>query len=281
MKSVAPEKRRAFDAGNGAGDFDGGEVRTPVKRRAVDAGNGVGYFDGSEAGAVGKCRAADAGDGATYGERFQGFEIIVIAQIAPQIQGGYRAFVENAALYGQFFLTVFYYEVAQAGAPVKRGIPDASDGVAYFDGGEAVAPAKRSQSDTCYGVGDFDGREAGAPAKRGIPDANDGVAYFDGGEAVAPAKRVLSDAGDGVAYFDGGEVGIPIKRFIPDAGDGISRAVVNDGRRDNCGRKVGRTTGYFAGLVLGGEDGVVEAILREIVGEYRLRRGEEEREERD
>lgn len=150
MKSVAPVKRRAADAGNGVGDFDGGEVRTPMK-----------------------CRAADSGDGATYGERFQGIEIIVIAQIAPQIQGGYRAFAESAALYGQFFLTVFYYEVAQAGAPVKRGNPDASDGVAYFDGGEAVAPAKRYQSDTCDGAGNFDGGEAGAVVKCRATDAGD------------------------------------------------------------------------------------------------------------
>ena len=258
MKSVAPAKRRAFDAGNGAGDFDGGEVRTPVKRRAADSCYGVGDFDGGEVRTPMKCRAADAGDGATYGERFQGFEIIVTAQIAPQIQGGYRAFAESAALYGQFFLTVFYYEVAQAGAPAKCQAADASDGVAYFDGGESGATVKRVILDASDGVGDFDGREAGTFG-----------------------KRVISDTCYGVGDFDGGEVGIHVKRFLSDAGDGISRAVVNDSRRDNCGRKVGRTTGYFAGSVLGGEDVVVEAILRKIVGGHRLRRGEEEREERD
>ena len=98
---------------------------------------------------------------------------------------------------------------------------------------------------------------------------------------ITVVKRGTTDAGDGVGDFDGGEMGALVKRPIPDACDGVSRTVVSDGRRDNCGRKSGRTIGYFAGLILVREDVIIEAFILKTGGEHRLRREEEEREEGD
>ena len=149
-----------------------------------------------------------------------------------------------------------------------------------MDGGEAGAPVKRRAADAGDGAGDFDGSEAGAPVKRPLSDAGDGVGDFDGGEAGTILKCGASDASDGIGNFDGSEAETSGKRVTSDTGDGVSRAPVSDGCRDDNGRKIGRTIDYFAGFVLF-RAVVGEAVLCEFVGEHRLRRKEEEREEGD